>query len=94
MTLLDCAFCFFANFPCRIAISEIKFDLPSEDHLYKPRHPFKETKFKPSRRVTVYEAFLSLFGNKNTAANLEQEKNGNPLDLNPVDMFILIHCKY
>lgn len=72
----------------------MKFDLPSEDYLFKLRHPFGEAKFKPSRRVTTYDAFLSLFSPKNTAANSEQEKLGNPLDLNPVDMFILIHRRY
>jgi hypothetical protein len=90
MTLLDCAFSFFANFPCRLSVSEMKFDLPCEEQFFASCHPFVEPNFTPSRRLTTYEAFQSLFGPK---ANLVpvQEKKSNPLGLNPMDMFILIH---
>ena len=90
MTLLDCAFSFFANFPCRLSVSEMKFDLPCEEQIFASCHPFAELNFTPSRRLTTYEAFQSMFGPK---ANLVpgQERKSNPLGLNPMDMFILIH---
>jgi hypothetical protein len=91
ITLLDCAFTFFANFPCRLAVFEMKFDLPSEDRLYKSPHPFSEANFLHSRQVTTYEAFLSLFGRKVPETASDKEKNRNPLDFNIVDMFILVH---
>jgi hypothetical protein len=91
MTLLDSAFSFFANYPCRLTISEMKFDLPSEEFLFTSTHPFTDPKFTPSRQLTVYEAFQSLFGQQKVAVVPNQGKKGNPLGLNPMDMFILIH---
>jgi hypothetical protein len=92
MTLLDCAFSFFANFPCRLSVSEMKFDLPCEEQFFASCHPFAELNFTPSRRLTTYEAFQSLFGPKPNSVP-GQERKGNPLGLNPMDMFILIHRK-
>ena len=91
MTLLDTAFSFFANFPCRLAVSELKFDLPCEEFIYASTHPFADPKFTTSRHLSVYEAFQSLFSNQKLAAVPNQGRKGNPLGLNPMDMFILIH---
>ena len=95
MTLLDCAFSFFANFPCRITLSEMKFDLPCEEIFFSSAHPFSERNFTFSRRITVNEAFRSLFPPKTTVTNplSNQSQKTNPLGLNPMDMFILIHSK-
>jgi len=93
ITLLDCALCFFANFPCRLTVSEMKFDLPCEEQLFASSTPFSEPKFNPSRHITTYEAFQSLFGQLKPTTVPNQGKKGNPLGLNPMDMFILIHCK-
>jgi hypothetical protein len=92
MTLLDCAFSFFANFPCHLTVTEMKFDLPCEENLFASRNPFSEPTFKASRNLTTYEAFNSLFIQPNPQLSNHSKKN--PLGLNPMDMFILIHCKY
>jgi hypothetical protein len=94
MTLLDCALCFFANFPCRLTVSEMRFDLPSEEHFYASRHPFAEPNFTPNRHLTAFEAYQSLFGYQKPPPSPIQERKGNPLGLNPMDMFILIHCMF
>ena len=91
MTLLDCAFSFFANFPCRLLITEMKFDLPCEEVLFSSRHPFSEPKFKLSRGLTTYDAFKSLFIPEIQSS---MPSKRNPLRLNAMDMFILIHCAY
>jgi hypothetical protein len=93
ITLFDCALSFFANFPCRLTVSEMRFDLPCEENLFSSGHPFEEPKFTPSRHLTTYEAFQSLFGQLNPTTVPNQGKKGNPLGLNPMDMFILIHCR-
>jgi hypothetical protein len=92
MTLLDCAFSFFANFPSRLTVTEMKFDLPCEDFLYSSNSPFSEPKFKASRHLTTYEAFKSLFGQDKAVPSNQWKKN--PLGLNTMDMFILIHRMY
>jgi hypothetical protein len=63
ITLLDCTFSFFANFP--------------------------------SRDLTTYDAFQSLFGERKCPTIPPNPENkGNSLYFNPMDMFILIHRKY
>ena len=95
MTLLDCAFSFFANFPCRLTLSEMKFDLPCEEIFFSSLHPFQEQSFTFSRRITVQEAFHSLFPQeKSTSPTSSSGKKANPLGLNPMDMFILVHSTY
>jgi len=94
ITLLDCALSFFANFPCRLTVSEMRFDLPCEETLFSSSHPFSEPKFTPSRHLTTYEAFQSLFGQVKPTTISNQGKKGNPLGLNPMDMFILVHLLY
>ena len=94
MTLLDCAFSFFANFPCRLTVSEMRFDLPCEEIFFSSPHPFSEQSFTFSRRITVHEAFQSLFPQKSTTPTSYPGKKSNPLGLNPMDMFILIHSTF
>ena len=92
MTLLDCTFSFFTNFPCRLTVSEMKFELPCEEIFFSSPHPFSERSFTFSRRVTVCEAYQSLFPQqKSTSSTSDLDKKSNPLGLNPMDMFILIH---
>ncbi|KAH7134459.1 fungal-specific transcription factor domain-containing protein [Dactylonectria estremocensis] len=91
MTLLDCAFSFFANFPCRLSMSEMKFDLPCEESLFASPHPFAERNVTLGRSITTVEAFQSLF--KPSLGSFQGTKS-NPLGLNPMDMFILIHLLY
>ena len=93
LTLLDCAFSFFANFPCRLTISEMQFDLPCEEIYYASPHPFSEQSFIFSRRTTLNEAFYSLFPQKSSTPTSNRITKSNPLGLNPMDMFTLIHGK-
>jgi hypothetical protein len=98
MILFDCGNSFFANFPCRLTVSELKFDLPCEESLFAATHPFLEPHFNASRNFTTYEAFRSLFGQHkplNTSAGTgENGFKANPFNLNPLDMFVLIHRIY
>lgn len=95
MTLLDCAFSFFVNFSCRLTLFEMKFDLPCEEIFFSSLHPFQERSFTFSRRITVYEAFQSLFPQQKLTSDMTNSgKKSNPLGLNPMDMFILIHLLY
>ncbi|PMD54151.1 putative C2H2 finger domain protein [Hyaloscypha bicolor E] len=94
ITLLDCAFAFFANFPCRLMVSEMRFDLPCEESIFSSPHPFAEPKFAPSRHLTTFDAFQSLFGQLKSTSVPNQGRKGNPLGLNPMDMFILVHILY
>ncbi|KAK0111605.1 hypothetical protein ONS95_001952 [Cadophora gregata] len=91
MTLLDCAFSFFANFPCRLSMSEMKFDLPSEEAFFATMHPFSQRNFVLSRNLTTMEAFQSLFRPSQAPGH---GTKGNSLGLNPMDMFIMIHLLY
>ncbi|KAJ5040593.1 uncharacterized protein L3040_006245 [Drepanopeziza brunnea f. sp. 'multigermtubi'] len=90
MTLFDCAFCFFVNFPCRISVSEMEFDLPCEESFFASHHPFSEPGFTFSRNITTVDAFQSLF----KPSQISQGPSRNPYNLNPADMFILIHMLY
>ncbi|RDL41769.1 uncharacterized protein BP5553_01748 [Venustampulla echinocandica] len=94
MTLLDCAFCFFANFPCRLTNQERAFDLPSEEHIFGSSRPFSEPNFVSSRHLTVFEAYQSLFTRHYSQPTQDQEREINPLALNLMDMFVLIHLLY
>ncbi|KAE8444827.1 hypothetical protein EG329_014182 [Mollisiaceae sp. DMI_Dod_QoI] len=94
ITLLDCAFLFFANFPMRVSFSEMKFELPCEEQIWASSHPFAERNFTPNRNITLFEAFQSLFGQSKGAPVPVSTNKGNPFGLNPTDMFILIHLVY
>jgi hypothetical protein len=104
MTLLDCAFSFFKNFPCRLTLAEMKFDLPCDESLFAAHHPFLQPNFQCSRHVTVLEAFRSLFTDQyrqqeiTISSHRPQPKpsspdtsTSNPLCLNALDMVILVH---
>ena len=93
MTLLDCALLIFSNFPSRFSVTEMKFHLPSEETFWSSDHPFSRPGFKTSRQLTTYEAFKSLFAQDKSPLPEDEIKRSNPLGLNPMDMFILIHCK-
>lgn len=79
----------------RIAFQEMNFELPCEEVLWGSSHPFAEKTFTPNRNVTLFEAFQSLFGQPKAApVAVVQATKGNPLGLNPMDMFTLIHCQF
>lgn len=70
----------------------MKFDLPCEEKFFASRNPFSEPNFAPSRKLTTYDAFTWLFPSEKSHLPIQGGKK-NPLGLNPMDMFILIHCK-
>lgn len=82
ISLLDCAFFFFQNYPCRLTHTEMECDLPCDELLFFSEHPFAETNFRFSRGFTLSEAFKNLF---------DEAPESNPMDLTALDMFILIH---
>lgn len=82
ISLLDGAFFFFQNFPCRLTHTEMQCDLPCDESLFLSEHPFAEPNFRFSRGLTVSEAFKNLF---------DEVPESNPMDLTALDMFILIH---
>ena len=61
IALLDCAFSFYSNFPCRLTPSELECDLPCEESVFNCEHPFAQLKFRFTRETTIYEAFQHLF---------------------------------
>jgi hypothetical protein len=81
ISLLDCAFFFYQNYPCRLTQSEMECDLPSDESVFFSEHPFAEPKFCFSRELTITAAF----------ENLLEETELKPMDLTALDMFILIH---
>jgi hypothetical protein len=91
MVLLDCGFTFFWNFPCHFSLTELNFDLTCEDILFSSPHPFSEPTFKSSRHLTANEAFKSLLTHDKSQSPESDKWKTNPLGLNHVDMFLLIH---
>ncbi|KAJ5969068.1 hypothetical protein N7501_005316 [Penicillium viridicatum] len=85
ISLLDGAFFFFQNFPCRLTHTEMECDLPCDESLFFSEHPFAEPNFRFSRGLTVSEAFKNLF---------DEAPKSNPMDLSALDMFILIHILF
>lgn len=80
--LLDCAFFFFQNYPCRLSHTEMECDLPCDESLFVSEHPFVEPNFRFQREFRLSEAFRNLF---------EEAPESSPMDLTALDMFILIH---
>ncbi|KAJ9489433.1 hypothetical protein VN97_g3815 [Penicillium thymicola] len=85
ISLLDGAFFFFQNFPCRLTHTEMECDLPSDESLFFSEHPFAEPNFRFSRGLRISEAFKNLF---------DETPESNPMDLSALDMFILIHILF
>ena len=98
--LMNSAFSFFQNYPCRLAHIEIDCDLPCEEFIFNSAHPFAEANFHFTRNLTVSEAFQSLFeehpeDRSRSSSHFSSPKhNGNPLGFTVFDMFILIHRMY
>lgn len=83
--LIDCAFSFFQNYPCRLTPAELECDLPSQEAFFDSEHPYRETGFAFSRPCTVSTAYEHLLAAGGRAESL--------LAIEPtvLDMFILIH---
>ncbi|KAL1983961.1 hypothetical protein VTN96DRAFT_9735 [Rasamsonia emersonii] len=90
--LLDCAFSFYQNYPCRLTPSEMECDLPCENAFFNSEHPFAQPNFRFSRETTVYDAFQFLFAEDQP---INQSSNGaSNVKFTVLDMFILIHLLY
>ncbi|KAF7114789.1 hypothetical protein CNMCM5793_000328 [Aspergillus hiratsukae] len=94
ISLLDCAFSFYSNYPCRLTHTEMECDFPCQEAVFDSQHPFVEPNFRFSRDVSVSEAFENLF---DSPANEDGSQAGVPdhiADMTVLDMFILIHLLY
>ncbi|OJJ43912.1 hypothetical protein ASPZODRAFT_135951 [Penicilliopsis zonata CBS 506.65] len=105
ISLVDCSFSLFRNYPCRLIHTEMNCDLPCEEHLFRSPHPFSDRKFKLSRNITISEAFQNLFEKypkreppDGLSYSLSQSPRPapdiNPLQLTVFDMFVMIHVLY
>jgi hypothetical protein len=88
--LLDCAFSFYQNYPCRLTAAEMECDLPCEDSIFESEHPFAQPNFRFNRNRTVGDAFQSLFA-ENQRTGKSDRAHINDIDFTVCDMFILIH---
>ncbi|KAJ9311865.1 transcriptional regulator family: Fungal Specific TF and C2H2 zinc finger [Paecilomyces variotii] len=108
VSLLDCAFSFYQNYPCRLTHNEMECDLPCEESVFCSQHPFAEPNFRFTRNVTIREAFQQLFSEESanskpvlgrsqsvsSAFTQTSMQNLEDLQLTVLDMFILIHLLY
>lgn len=88
IVLIDCAFSFFQNYPCRLTPPESEFDLPCRESLFDSKHPYEEPNFRYSRGATLCDAFKDLFRSSSPASCLQR------FELTVLDMFLLIHVLY
>ncbi|KAF5126351.1 hypothetical protein E5D57_011048 [Metarhizium anisopliae] len=94
--LLDCAFLFFSNYPCKLAFSELEHDLPCENAVFNAKHPFAEENFRFRRGSTTAEAFEELFREQSNPPPAQRqcdvESCVNYGSRTVVDLFLTIHC--
>ena len=93
VSLLDCAFLFYQNYPCRLTHSEMECDLPCDEAIFRSEHPFTEPNFRFSRHLTIYEAFQNLF-DAPILESPQRTPDSSHMDLTVLDMFILIHSMW
>ena len=92
--LLDCAFSFFQNYPCRLTHTEVECDFPCAEPLFALEHPYTDLSFQASRGITISEAFNNLFEDepKDTMPSTpDSTTSGSMAIMTVLDMFILIH---
>ncbi|TAQ90596.1 hypothetical protein B7494_g1088 [Chlorociboria aeruginascens] len=89
MSLLDLAFTFFVNFPTHFSLSEMQFELTCDELIFSSPHPFLEQNFNPTRHMTAYEAYQTLYAPSKLLTPMTNGKSFSPLD-----MFLLIHLLY
>lgn len=90
ISLLDCAFFFYQNYPCRLTHAELECELPCEEALFRSPHPFQDPKFRFSREITIYQAFQHMF-ESTTQDGSGASPPSSKMDLTVLDMFIVIH---
>ncbi|EED15421.1 C2H2 finger domain protein (Zms1), putative [Talaromyces stipitatus ATCC 10500] len=103
ISLLDCAFSFYSNFPCRLTPPELECDLPCEESVFNCEHPFAQLKFRFTRETTVYDAFQHLFQDEQGASACHHDQHHTNhcahspsigTTLTVTDMFLMIHMLY
>ncbi|PGH04186.1 hypothetical protein AJ79_07164 [Helicocarpus griseus UAMH5409] len=94
ISMIDSAMSFYQNYPPRMTNIELQCDLPCQESHFAARHPFLELDFRPSREMTVYKAFHSLFIEQGPIRPLFVHPGTNKLHLGIMDMFLLIHQIY
>jgi hypothetical protein len=92
ISLLDCAFSFYSNYPCRISHTEVEWDLPCQEAIFDSQHPFVEPNFRFSRDIPISKAFENLFDNTANEDGSQVHVPDHIADMTVLDMFILIHC--
>ncbi|KAJ5557054.1 hypothetical protein N7494_000969 [Penicillium frequentans] len=90
VSLMDCAFYFYQNYPYRLTTSEMENDFPCEQSIFQAEHPFAEPNFRLSRNLTLYEAFQNLFARPQDS----HVQTPDSMDLTVLDMFMLIHVLF
>ncbi|KAJ6041024.1 hypothetical protein N7444_009929 [Penicillium canescens] len=106
IALLDSAFFFYQNYPCRITHTEMECDLPCHEPLFRSEHPFTAPDFRFSRELTLLSAFQSLFQGttygtshqnmspQETSQDQSRLHQSSFPDLSVFDMFLLIHMLF
>ncbi|KAI9037717.1 uncharacterized protein KD926_000058 [Aspergillus affinis] len=98
ISLLDCAFVFYQNYPCRLSHTEMESDFPCAEAVFASGHPFQEPKFQLMREFNISDTFQSLFhehSSKTSSPSGFSMSGVNMLSgLTFLDMFILIHMLY
>ncbi|GAB7353525.1 hypothetical protein MBLNU459_g3968t1 [Dothideomycetes sp. NU459] len=101
IVLVDCAYSFFQNYPCRLIPAELECDFPCEEHIFDSPHPYSEPNFSFSRGLKVHDVFSRLFqeptdrpssSGHHTRVRASSTTVGFKLTL--FDTFVLIHLLY
>lgn len=96
--LLDCAFSFYQNYPCRLSYAEMECEFPCEESVFNSPQPFGVPNFRSTREISISEAFQSLFeeypkhepSSSEPAASVTSYESIR-MGLRVFDMFIVIH---
>jgi hypothetical protein len=94
ISLLDCAFYFYQNYPCRLSHTELQWEFPCFDSIFASEHPFAAPSFQVSRGITIRDAFSEMFeeaGGRDLPS--PPASSGALATLTVLDMFVLIHGK-
>ncbi|KAH1735276.1 hypothetical protein KXX40_007204 [Aspergillus fumigatus] len=94
ISLLDCAFSFYSNYPCRISHTEMEWDFPCQEVIFDSQHPFVEPNFRFSRDIPISAGFNNLFETPISEDGSQAHVPDHIADMTVLDMFILIHLLY
>lgn len=95
VSLLDCAFSFYQNYPCRLSHTELGWEFPCFDSVFASEHPFAEPNFHVSRGIAIRDAFHALFEDTSGQGSPAPLPSSNPISsLTVFDMFVLIHGSF